>query len=221
MTYGLCGSNMPGKVKVNGAWKDVPEIYTKVNGAWKSVVEAYSKVNGAWQQWFALTGGLTLISETNITSNVTSVTLNSNGAWANFKHIYVVASYQTGSSASRLDMKVNGDGQYDYVFMGGKNTQQTVSFGVNQARVRSSDILNGPDTGNGTTITKVWLPYLNDNDEKTFHGVISGISDNGGGIESMFAHKRSLTSAITSLELKPEYYGIAAGSSFLVYGYGS
>lgn len=41
----------PGKVKVNGTWRDVAEASVKVNGAWKSVKEAYTKVNGTWRQW--------------------------------------------------------------------------------------------------------------------------------------------------------------------------
>jgi len=44
----------PGKVNINGTWKDVAEVSAKVNGAWKEVIEAYSKVNGTWQQWFEL-----------------------------------------------------------------------------------------------------------------------------------------------------------------------
>ena len=43
----------PGKVNINGTWKDVAEVSAKVNGAWKTVTEGYNKVNGTWQQWFA------------------------------------------------------------------------------------------------------------------------------------------------------------------------
>lgn len=42
----------PGKVKVNGTWRDVAEASVKVNGTWRNVAEAYTKVNSAWKQWF-------------------------------------------------------------------------------------------------------------------------------------------------------------------------
>ena len=59
---------MPGKVKVNGAWKDVPEVYTKVNGAWKTVIEAHTKVNGTWRLWFELAGAVSIYWNTLRTS---------------------------------------------------------------------------------------------------------------------------------------------------------
>lgn len=40
------------KVKVNGEWKDITDVYTKVSGSWKRITAAYYKVSGAWKGVF-------------------------------------------------------------------------------------------------------------------------------------------------------------------------
>jgi len=39
-------------VRVNGAWKQLNEIYAKVDGVWEEMDEVYVKVNGVWEKVF-------------------------------------------------------------------------------------------------------------------------------------------------------------------------
>lgn len=43
---------MVAKLKVSGAWKNIPQIKLKVNGAWKNVTQGKLKVSGSWKTFF-------------------------------------------------------------------------------------------------------------------------------------------------------------------------
>lgn len=211
---------MPGKVKVNGAWKDVPEVYTKVNGAWKTVAEAYTKVNGTWQQWFELGGAMELISSTTLTGSAATVTLSSNGAWSDYKHLYLMAFITTtASQQDTLTLKPNNSGSFDFATMTGREG----TGGIQQQRVTgASEIDLDEATNNNATHLEVWMPYLNDDQFKSFIIENSGIFQSGfdgfGGITFGSALRQS-TDVITSLVLNLQSSSFAVNSTFKLYGY--
>lgn len=43
---------MPGRIKVNGVWKSIPNLFVKTQDLWAFVDEAYIKENGQWKKWF-------------------------------------------------------------------------------------------------------------------------------------------------------------------------
>lgn len=44
---------MPGKVNVDGVWKDVAGSKVKVDGTWKDVAKSFTKVDGEWKTWYS------------------------------------------------------------------------------------------------------------------------------------------------------------------------
>ena len=49
-----------GKIKVDGAWKEISEAFFKVGGAWKRLTAGYIKVGGAWKALF--NSGISFVS---------------------------------------------------------------------------------------------------------------------------------------------------------------
>lgn len=43
-------SGVEGRIKVNGAWKEIDSVYVKVNGTWKEADSLLVKVNGTWKE---------------------------------------------------------------------------------------------------------------------------------------------------------------------------
>ena len=88
---------MAGRIKVAGAWRSTPAIYTKVSGSWRTVTRGYIKVAGTWRLWFlaAITDSFTRsTSAGNLGNTDTGNTWSIlRGAW------YVASGYATDNTA--------------------------------------------------------------------------------------------------------------------------
>ena len=88
---------MAGRIKVAGAWRSTPAVYTKVSGSWRTVTKGYIKVAGTWRLWFlaAITDSFTRsTSAGNLGNTDTGNTWSIlRGAW------YVASGYATDNTA--------------------------------------------------------------------------------------------------------------------------
>lgn len=216
-------TDMPGSAKVNGTWQDLASVSAKVNGSWQDVVEGYSKVDGTWQQWLAPAAGMDLISYTQNGGNVSSITINSGGAWANYKHLKVIYGFRTTRTADSirgLFMQLNNrTSGYDTHY---QNESNGSSITTNASSAELYSIYN--DT-NGTQTNPSWgiLNFYDINEtygNKHFSGQLGGQqpSDNRKHSVIYAARNTNMSEALTTIKFFPDGDAIGAGGFVSVYG---
>lgn len=115
---------MPTAVNVNGAWRDVEDIYVNVNGTWRTVEEVFVNVNGTWRLAFdrvqpmslAVSDADVLIFSTGGTGYSGEITANVTGGRGPFTYQWTRIAGSSrifAESPTSRTTRIGGSGQVD------------------------------------------------------------------------------------------------------------